>query len=43
MFTAVQPLLKLSVLTLTPKEARATEFVELSLRRRKGAKACNPF
>jgi hypothetical protein len=43
MFAAVQPPLKLSLLSLTPKDAHATEFVELSLGMKKEERVCNSF
>jgi len=43
MFVAVQPPLKLSLLSLTPKDAHAAEFVELSLGMKKEERACSSF
>jgi hypothetical protein len=43
MLAVVQPLLKLSLLSLMPKKAHAAEFVELSFERRKGARPCSSF
>jgi hypothetical protein len=43
MFAAIQPPLKLSLLSLTPKDAHAAELVELSLGMKKEERACSSF
>jgi hypothetical protein len=43
MLAAIQPPLKVSLLSLMPEKAHAAKFIELSLGRRKGARVRSSF